>query len=547
MRINNNIHALNAYRNLNINQFKLGRNMERLSSGLRINRAADDAAGLAISEKMRSQIRGLAMAERNSLDGISLIQTAEGALNEVHSMLQRMKELAVQAANETYEVADRREIQKEINQLLDEIDRISEFTEFNTKKLLDGTFGEINLHQVVGNEINFSGGGISISSGSTIRFQLADGTYHEITFTKSYNISSASGMPALVKDMQTLIDSIPALAKAGVKVELDRWFGTSIVFSANEEVLISPSTVIESLGFSGASSTSTIFESVSLSNYQTKGSIPINLEANPIEVSGGNNTIEFALNGKEITIQLSGGAVKTYDGSDGNKLEDLLKAIQDAINADNDLKEAGLKVDKDEQGRIVFTSNEYIIIKGGTLLDDLKLKEGALAEMPSVEGIALQIGANEGQRLTFVINEVSTRTLGYGVNTIAYDPSDPKQANYGNLASLRVDPSILETATSGGVLTHEDAGKAMTIIDKAIQQLSTERSKLGAIQNRLEHAISNLSTTRENLTASESRIRDADMALEMTEFTKNNIINQAATAMLAQANQLPQGVLQLLQ
>src|SRR5690554_5862852 len=139
MKINNNIQALNAYRNLNANQMKTSKNLEKLSSGLRINRAADDAAGLAISEKMRSQIRGLKQAERNAMDGISLIQTAEGAMQEIHSMLQRMRELAVQAANDTNTDDDREQIQKEINALLDEVDSISEKTEFNTKKLLDGS------------------------------------------------------------------------------------------------------------------------------------------------------------------------------------------------------------------------------------------------------------------------------------------------------------------------------------------------------------------------------------------------------------------------
>ncbi|MFK3937726.1 flagellin [Alkalihalobacillus sp. NPDC078783] len=276
MKINNNIQALNAYRNLSQNQIHTSKNLEKLSSGLRINRAADDAAGLAISEKMRSQIRGLDMAERNALDGVSLMQTAEGAMQEVHSMLQRMRELAVQAANDTNDEFDRDQIQDEIDQLVKEIDSISTKTEFNSKKLLNGDLG-------------------------TIKFQ---------------------------------------------------------------------------------------------------------------------------------------------------------------------------------------------------------------------------IGPNAEQSVDFTIPEMNAEKL--GIDEISVKDSE---------------------GTSGNAAAED----AIEKLDVAIANVSKNRSTLGAIQNRLEHTINNLQVTKENLTSSESRIRDADMALEMTEFTRNNILNQSATAMLAQANQLPQGVLQLLQ
>jgi flagellin len=288
MRINHNISALNTYRQLTINNTAGSKSLEKLSSGFRINRAGDDAAGLAISEKMRGQIRGLNQAERNSQDAISLIQTAEGALNETHSILQRMRELAVQAASDTNtsktgtapnEVeGDRDEIQKEIKQLLEEIDRISTDTEFNTMTLLDGSF-------------------------------------------------ATSGGKALV----------------------------------------------------------------------------------------------------------------------------------------------------------------------------------------------FQVGANAGQEVKLNLDNMSA-TTGLGLNE-----------------------------TNVNLTTQASASSAITTIDKAIRAVSSERAKLGAVQNRLEHTINNLNTTSENLTASEARIRDVDMAKEMMEFTKNSILQQAATAMLAQANSQPQGVLQLLQ
>ncbi|MCJ8007590.1 flagellin [Lederbergia wuyishanensis] len=271
MRINHNIQALNAYRNLSQTMGSTSKSLEKLSSGLRINRAADDAAGLAISEKMRSQIRGLGMAERNALDAVSLIQTAEGALNETHAILQRMRELSVQASNGTLEDKDRQSVQLEIDELIKEVDRIAQKTQFNEKKLLDGT---------------------------------------------------------------------------------------------------------------------------------------------------------------------------------------------------------------------------------------------------NAAGFVFQIGANNGDSLTVALGNMSASSLGI---------------------------SSVNVSTSTGAST------AIGTLDTAIGKVSEQRAKLGAYQNRLEHTVTNLQTANENLTAAESRIRDLDMALEMTNFTRNNILNQAGQAMLAQANQLPQGILQLLQ
>ncbi|WP_044896023.1 flagellin Hag [Bacillus alveayuensis] len=295
MRINHNIAALNTYRQLTIGSANSAKNMEKLSSGLRINKAGDDAAGLAISEKMRGQIRGLEQASRNAQDGISLIQTAEGALNETHAILQRMRELAVQSANDTNTQTDRQELQKELDQLIDEIDRIARNTEFNTQNLL----GKTNSSG------NFTGSGQSF-------------TFH--------------------------------------------------------------------------------------------------------------------------------------------------------------------------------------------------------------------IGANESQNITLTINSMASQHIG----TSSTD------------ASGNTTISGLDNLKTSGITTQSGADKAITLINNAIEMVSAERAKLGAYQNRLEHTINNLGTSAENLTAAESRIRDVDMAKEMMAFTKNNILSQAAQAMLAQSNQMPQGVLQLL-
>lgn len=304
MIINHNIPALNTYRQLTGNNTQVSKNMEKLSSGLKINRAGDDAAGLAISEKMRAQIRGLDMATKNAQDGISLIQTAEGALNETHAILQRMRELAVQSANDTNEDnVDRAALQAELDELLSEIDRIANDTEFNTKKLLNGDLAK------------------------------------------------------------------PAAAGSGA---------------------------------SGAADTG---------------------------------------------------------------------------------------------------------------------------------GLVFHIGANEGQNIRLHINSMKSEALG----RVA--------AGSGSGA---VAAKMISALKENGITSQSNADEAISVINDAINQVSTERSKMGAYQNRLEHTINNLGASSENLSAAESRIRDVDMAKEMMAFTKNNILSQASQAMLAQANQMPQGVLQLL-
>lgn len=301
MRINHNIAALNTHRQLGANNAQASKNLEKLSSGLKINRAGDDAAGLAISEKMRGQIRGLDMAAKNAQDGVSLIQTAEGALNETHDILQRMRELAVQSSNDTNTETDRKELQKELDQLIDEIDRIAGNTEFNTKNL-----------------------------------------------TGAKNVDGA---------------------------------------------------------FTGTAQTFTF-----------------------------------------------------------------------------------------------------------------------------------HIGANADQKIDLSINSMDSGRLGTDTG-----------AKIGSLKSAPAgDDATTDPARPGALTTQVTANTAITTINNAIEQVSSERSKLGAMQNRLEHTINNLGTSSENLTAAESRIRDVDMAKEMMEFTKNNILTQAAQSMLAQANQQPQGVLQLL-
>ena len=371
MRINHNISALNTYRQLTMNTTAGSKSLEKLSSGYRINRAGDDAAGLSISEKMRGQIRGLEQASRNAQDGISLIQTAEGALNETHAILQRMRELAVQASTDTNTLDDRKEIQKEINQLLEEIDRIADNTEFNTKKLINGDLA-----------------GAAEGGGATAAVVAGD-----------------------------------AIADA-----------TALDFT--------------------------------------------------------DTALVFELNGTEITLARD----------DYSDIDDLVSDIQGLL-------------DDDDNTTVTVTADGDSIVITAADGEDIVIGEASTGDLSD-------IGLTAGT--------TSAESAGAGVT----------------IGSLRV--ADVDNAEEGGVLTQAGADAAITNINTAITQVSAERSRLGAIQNRLEHTIKNLDNAAENLTASESRIRDVDMAKEMMEFTKNNILQQAAQAMLAQANMQPQGILQLL-
>lgn len=398
MRINNNVMALNAHRQLSINQTNASKSMERLSSGMRINRAGDDAAGLAISEKMRGQIRGLKQAMRNAQDGISLIQTAEGALNETHAILQRMRELATQAATDTNTLTDRKEIQKEINQLLDEIDRIGNNTEFNTQKLLDGSYSGKKFH---------------------------------------IGANEDQGMDINISNMKTTV-----LGVAGT--------GGSATPATGD---------LQGVSFTAV----------------TAGTVGNSIEIEFVNPESNGASLSVSVSENKITVNLA-----TNDSGD---ITSTASEIVSAINGDGNAKA-------------------------------LVTASGTGSEAVSTGSVTLTGGADAS-------------TGGY-------------------LASLKVDNVDADTTTTGGVLTQDGANAAITNINKAIEQVSAERSKLGAIQNRLEHTIANLGTSAENLQAAESRIRDLDMAEEIMSFTKNQILQQAATAMLAQANMAPQSVLQLL-
>lgn len=406
MRINHNIASMNTNRSLGVNRGNTQKSLEKLSSGLRINKAGDDAAGLAISEKMRGQIRGLDQASRNSQDSISMIQTAEGALNETHSILQRMRELSVQSANDTNTDADRKELQAEVKQLISELDRIGNTTEFNTKKLLDGSAKGVT---------EALEGSASINNNSAVKFDRS-------AINKLTNDVSSGATAAKMDGAVMLVRIADDAGNAG--------------FVAADYM------VVNSDGTTAALTATT------------------GLNATDTSITFGT---DFVSSGS-VTINLSSG---------------------------------GLNADMKVGDSITFVFNKY---------------EAANSDLDG--SVMAQIGANAGQSMFISMGDMRAEAI--GVDNI-------------------------DISTKFGAAT------AIETVNNAISKVSHQRSALGAIQNRLEHTINNLDTASENLQASESRIRDVDMAKEMTEFTKNNILTQAAQAMLAQANQQPQSVLQLLQ
>jgi flagellin len=553
MIINHNMLAMNSYRQLGINNAAAAKTTEKLSSGLRINRAGDDAAGLAISEKMRSQIRGLDQASRNAQDGISLVQTAEGALNETHSILQRMRELADQSANGTNTDDDRKALQDEVKQLKQEIDRIGDTTEFNTQKLLNGSLKSAGVANV----------GQNVTSGANVLKQ----TFATATSTNAaanFGATDASGInlatnptetitvdktsitinwdQKLTDAEKTLFDkdysgtNMTATEKDAIKSAMNRVINESIdeYNSANGASVAHVNVYEDSAGKltmesgkAGEGSEITLSGNAGdvLSTFMTAGAANSATGDNQIQKAiAGTETLSFEINGVQLkTAALAAAPVNT---SADTVAADIQTKLRNAINQYNtnagltkgmdgfiddqavfvDAKDGHFEVSS-ASGAISFKEQE-----GASIVEDLGLTN-AQTEAGGNGGMTFHIGANKGQTLTFGINDMRSAALGI--------------AN-------------VDISTAAG------AQNALTALDKAIKTVSSERSKLGAVQNRLEHTINNLNTSSENLTAAESRIRDTDMAKTVMENTKNGILAQAAQAMLAQANQQPQQVLQLL-
>ena len=555
MIVQHNMQSMNANRMLGIVSNNLAKSTEKLSSGYRINRAADDAAGLAISEKMRSQIRGLTQASTNAEDGISLIQTAEGALNESHSILQRMRQLAVQAANGTETDDDRGNIQDEIEQLQDELDRIAETTEFNTMKLLDGSFdGIASTNTTAGPKYgqydgtlgafvtsNITGVVVSTNTTATVGGESAiwnaagTGLTINLAHNKTYTQADIDNLIKTAKQEDSTAVNTPA--------EITLKFATGVYTASNDAVVVNGTEPT----VAGVKA-STSVDVIDATSQNFVGANHITVTSNKYGQDY-NIDIEILFNASEGQESAVLNTAPTYDmaaddltaifaDTDTDRAGYQLKLMSGkeytAEDIEDLLAEAGLNVSVELSGTaganntgtdspntlFITDSNHSVVVtleNGAGLGDeDAFLTQNWYDSVNSTGGMRLQIGANEGQTMSFNIGDMSATALGVSGQSVRVDEQDR-------------------------------ASEAITTIDKAIEIVSKQRAALGAVQNRLEHTIANLDTSAENLQTAESRIRDVDMASEMVEYSKNNILSQASQSMLTQANQSTQGVLSLLQ
>ncbi|MCL2218304.1 MAG: flagellin [Chitinispirillia bacterium] len=474
MRINNNLPAINSHRQIGVSQLDGSKSMEKLSSGFRINRAGDDAAGLAISEKMRGQIRGLNQASRNSSDTISLIQTAEGALTETHAIIQRMRELAVQAANDTNTDSDRQHLNNEVKQLKTEIDRIGNTTEFNTKKLLDGSATGVTAAVAATVKINNNSGEVIIDPNKLDTFMKNVSKEKNSAFDGAY-------MLVRVNDTTDYENNPGVINLADFK--LINTAGKEFTFDAGGVITSDNQTISTSQVGTGSLGVG------------AKATVDIPLTAVlAVGKSGGASTSTITFAG------ITGGVGATsaaYNPTTSTNPADLVSGTGITSTTSTDL----MKLEANFEDMKVGDTFTFIFSRSAPANSELN------------DSIMAQIGANSGQTVFVAMNDMRARALG-------------------------VDQ--VDISSKWGAAT------AIETVNNALDRISSQRAALGAIQNRLEHTVKNLDVAAENLQAAESRIRDVDMAREVMTFTKNNILQQASQAMLAQANQAPQSVLQLL-
>jgi flagellin len=483
--INTNINSLTAQRNLGMSSASLTTSIQRLSSGLRINSAKDDAAGLAISERFTSQVRGLNQAVRNANDGISLSQTAEGALKASGDILQRVRELAVQSANATNSASDRQALQAEVGQLVSELDRIAQTTEFNGTKLLNGAFG-------------------------TQQFQVGANANQTITAATANLRTSVYG------NNQQLSAGAAATASAagtnnvtGGAVTINGSIGTATVTLATNATAQASSTLINAQTVN-TGVTATARTDLSLA-FGATGSYTINLQSD--------NTTAQA-----ISFSLS--ATGTAEG---------LSAAVAAINDQS--SKTGVVASLNSTGTTVVLTN--------ATGNDITVSDTTTANAGAVTVQKLDsASADSGAAVTLAADATANNATVAGYVTLDSAKSFSTTVAAGN--TITAGPSTLKRVADLDITSFAKATDALKTVDSAISFISGARASLGALQSRFETAISNLQVTSENLSASRSRILDADFAQETANLSRAQILQQAGTAMVAQANQLPQGVLALL-
>lgn len=579
MRIQHNITAMNSYRNYSSNTKAVAKNLEKLSSGYKINRAGDDAAGLAISEKMRAQVTGLETAQKNAKDGISLVQTAEGALTEVHSMLNRMVDLADQSANGTYDnETDRANLQKEVTQLKSEINRIADSTNFNGIKLLDGSLSSTGTTSSAATDVDISKLSRALS-GSVADVDAIKGKYEQKTaladvtsaalgdndgakVSYTFDYTDDNGVTQS-KSIEFTFKSSGNAANGGKLVTAD---GTEYAAAA-DAAGINDKIEKGSLG--------TALKAELEKDNSIKGAFDVTVAADKVtftaKTAGTDGAQLTGVKGSTtskagVTTAIADAAVAATVAKDAFQAVDLSKAVAfDGTNLDkstfeiNGEKFAFIATGKDtaanlaklaEAGVTNFTviaaaapdANEITDMgKKIAFATGLEIEQGT-----STAGTPTTWAAGTGAGDLEIAIKPSTKTSSKGGGGLTLQIGDTSDS-FNKLTVSIGDMHAKSLGIEGLDISNQKGGSdAVQLIKNAINSVSSTRGDLGATQNRLDHTINNLSVMQENIQDAESSIRDVDVAKEMMSYTKNNILVQSAQAMLAQANQLPQGVLQLL-
>ena len=509
VRINTNVDAFEAQRQLSLVSMDFSKAVQQLSSGLRINTAADDAAGLAISQKLQTQVKGFDQGARNAQDAVSMIQTGESALNTTHSMLQRMRQLAVQAANDTYTDIDRKNIQAEINQLISEIDRISQQTDFNTKKLLDGS----TAGQALGGGANIRGlvvqAGVAIATTfsitaatsatrSAVEAASAQGSF--FTQSSSITITGALGTQTFTAQAgESLEDFFQIVNNSGIGVTMgvDQNTSTGAIQIVNNYFGVNTGT---GLVLSGPGAVTVVDNGITY----PQGTV---FTGGPEAVTVANATGDFGTTG--LCMQFTtAGQVGSVDSTGTFQAVTASNAVVTISTQAGSVTITATGLNSDTISGTGLASGVVITLETpGTLStgDSFFVKQNA--------SLQFQVGANANQTVSIELDAANSQTLGIG---------------------------------SLSVLTQKDAETSISQLDRAIQSISASRANMGAVINRLTNSLVNDQSAGENAAASNSRIEDVNMAQETVQFTRDQILMQAGTSILAQANQAPTSILSLL-
>ncbi len=575
MVVRTNTMALNAYRQLGMNNSAVAKSLEKLSSGFRINRAADDAAGLAISEKMKAQIKGLETASSNAQDGISLLQTAEGNLGEVHNMLNRMVELATKSANGTYTQTERDALQSEVDQLLEEIDRISQSANFNGAKLLNGELAATQNStkiEIGGNAINKVSGGVAGVYESTAAIAAGAGGVEGGTFSytvaldngESYTVNftlqndAAGALKQIVADDGTVYNAAngatPTIAEMSAaiiaelnKTELGQSYtvaagGTAGTFKFTAKEVGTSAPDIKAVDFhadyqnKGATDASVVHLNSNVKATTAPLDAGREIDASQLTLFDGTNYDDavFTINGHKFVLM--SGDTTTIANKPTDPTPDTVDSLNPFSGLPSDVTVLITDIDGKDNGTNGLMKDDMNFEQNCKKIEEVTgLKVGdTITENPNTNGIdqgsGIRLTPGKGVEGGLVL-QIGDTADDYNKMRVSIDDMSAKGLGIDKLS----------------VKTQDSAAAAIDTIKEAINKVSSQRADLGAFQNRLEYTINNLDVAVENLSAANSRIRDTDMAKEMMNYTKMNVLVQSAQAMLAQANQQPQSVLQLLQ